>query len=100
MTMRECKSGRLDAFFQIVGKRRLLHRYRADDDGGEIGIARQQPAHRLDEHIGAFLRAHPAEAADRVTARQSGFRESRRAIGRRRVAIGIDAMRNHGRRRA
>ena len=85
MTMRDGKPGGLDAFFQIVGEYGLLGHDRADDHRGKIGIARQQPAHRIHEHVGALLRAHPAEAADRVAARQLRFRERGRAIGRRRV---------------
>ena len=97
MTTRALQPGGLDLLFQSIGKTLLLRHDGADDDGGEIGIARQQPAHRLDEHIRALLRAHPAEAADRVTARQFRFGKCRRAIGRRCVAIGIDAMHHHGR---
>ena len=87
----------LDPLLQIVGKAGLLRHDGADHDGGEIGIARQQPAHRIDKDIAALLRADPAEAADRVASRQSAFGERRGAIRRRRVDVGVDAMRDHGR---
>ena len=91
------KPGRRDPLLQIIGERTLLHRDLADDDRSEIRIARQQPAHRIDENICALLCAHPAEAADGVAARQSGLSEGRGAIRRRRIAIGIDAMRDDSR---
>ena len=95
MTTR-AQPGGLDLLFQPIGKTLLLRHDGADDDACEIGIARQQPAHRLDEHIRTLLRAHPAEAADRVTAGQFRFGKCRRAIGRRCVTIGVDAMHHHG----
>ncbi len=49
--MRDCRPAASIRLFQIVGKACLLRRDRADHDGGEIGIARQQPAHRLHEHV-------------------------------------------------
>ena len=97
MTMREVKSRRGDPAFQIVGERGLLGRDRAHHHGGEIAVARQQPAHRIDKDVAAFLRAHPAETADRVTSGQAAFRKGCGAIGRRRIDVGIDAVRDHGR---
>ena len=72
----------------------MLGRDGADQHRGEIRIARQQAAHRLHKQIAAFLGAHPAEASNGVAARQSGLRERRHAVGRRRIAIGIDTVGN------
>ena len=52
--------------FQPFDERQVVDRDVADDHGGEVGIFRQEPAHRLDEQVAAFLLAHPAERPDAV----------------------------------
>ena len=59
-----------------------------------IPLTTAQTLYRIDENIGALLRPYPAETSDRITPGQPHFGERRRAIRGRRVAIGIDAVRN------
>ena len=89
-----------DALFQALDERQIVDRDVADDDGGEVGIFRQEAAHRLDEEIAALLPPHPAERADAIFPRQAGRAESGGAILRRPVDVEIDAVMDDGRRAA
>ena len=82
--MRSVRPARGDLRFQAFEEGAVVGRGQADDDSGEIRVARQQPEHGLDEEVDALLLAHPAEDADAIFSRQSRLGEgfSRSAGGR------------------
>ena len=95
--MRSLKPAAAIRCLSFSDKRHIVDRDVADDDGGEVGIFRQKPAHGLDEEIAALLAAHPSERPDPVFARQAGRRESRKAVGGRPIGLEIDAVMDDGR---
>ncbi|MPL88426.1 hypothetical protein SDC9_34449 [bioreactor metagenome] len=83
---------------QPVQKRPLPLGRAAHHQGGDAGPGRQQRQHRVDEGIGALLRADPAIAADQHPLGQAEPGAQRGAAARRGEALGVDTVQDHMRR--
>ncbi len=79
--MRFVRPVSLDLTLQSLDEGQIVDGGKPDHHGAKIRIARQEPAHRLDEQVAAFLLSHPAERSDRIFSRQTRLGEGRAPVG-------------------
>ena len=84
--------------FEPLDEGQIVDGREPDHHGAEIRISRQQPAHRLDEQVAAFLPSHAAERSDPILSGQACFGEGGEAVGGRGIEIDVDAVKDHRRR--